>query len=117
MGTQPPGQGQRLAGEAAAGADVLSVPGPARLGTNVQQDVLGGAQCSQDSGMRLGGPADAATGTLGSVGRRQAGRSLLPLPAHPMGLGTWGQRAQLGLALQGRQHRPPLDTVAATTPH
>ncbi|XP_063204007.1 tubulin monoglycylase TTLL3 isoform X2 [Chroicocephalus ridibundus] len=82
MGTQPPGQGQRLAGEAAAGADVLSVPGPARLGTSVQQDVLGGAQCSQDSGMRLGGSADAATGTLGSVGQRQAGQAAPATTGH-----------------------------------
>ncbi|KAK4815329.1 hypothetical protein QYF61_026234 [Mycteria americana] len=59
-------------------------------GTAGERVVLGG------TGMRLGRSVNAVSGTPGSVGQRQAGRHLLPLPAHPAGLGTWGQAATTG---------------------
>ncbi|XP_040447827.1 tubulin monoglycylase TTLL3-like isoform X2 [Falco naumanni] len=67
---------QRSARGAVAGAeDIPAVPWPARLGTRAQQGIPGPVQCSQDTSMKLGRPANAMSGTTSSVRQRQAGQA------------------------------------------
>lgn len=52
--------------------------------------------------MRLSGAVNAVPGTPGSGRQRQAGRCFLPLPAHPVGLETWGRRGSARAVLTGQ---------------
>lgn len=71
------------------------------------------AECSWDAGRRLGRSGNALSGASDLVRQKQTGQHVLPLPAHPMGLGTWGQQAQMGLSSQGRWQLSALATTMA----
>ncbi|KAM9654979.1 tubulin tyrosine ligase 3-like isoform 2-T2 [Morphnus guianensis] len=109
----PPARGSARLGEPLLEQEgVPAVPWPARLGTRAQRgSVASQGVCSTArTCMRLGGAVNAASGTPSSVRQRQAGRRFLPLPAHPVGLETWGQRGSAQAVLAGQ-------AAPATTGH